>query len=407
MERMVHGGVALARLAGGRLVLVSGGIPGELVRGEVEEVSGVLRAEVAEVLEPSPQRLPKPLHPGLDFGHIEYSRQLELKHEVVVDALRRAVRGPQELPEVAPVHAAPEQWNYRSAVQPVVVGGRLGYRLPNSDSAVPLDRDPVANEALDWAWQEIGRRPSPKGVRELAMRGNDRGETLLALVATSPQRTLLSYAHDLVRDGVAGVTYARFDARGRFRGGSSRLAGERRIRQVYGDFEVSVSVTSFAQPNPAAAGELYRQLRQVAGSGGMALELFAGSGIIALHLANSFLQVEAVEIDRASVSRGSADAKRLGIDNISFQPGDVRDALIHPEVELIAVDPPRAGLGRQTREAIEHSSADRLIYVSCDPATWARDVAQFVAGGWRLELAQPYDFYPHTHHVEILSLLSR
>jgi tRNA/tmRNA/rRNA uracil-C5-methylase (TrmA/RlmC/RlmD family) len=78
-----------------------------------------------------------------------------------------------------------------------------------------------------------------------------------------------------------------------------------------------------------------------------------------------------------------------------------------PEVDLIAVNPPRAGLAKPVREAIITSHAERLIYVSCDVATWARDVAHFVGAGFRLEKMQPYDFYPHTHHIELLSLLGR
>ena len=404
---MVHGGVALARLDGGRLVLVRGGIPGEVVNAEVREVAGVLRGEVTEVVEPSTDRIATPEHPGLDYGHISYPRQLELKREVVVDALRRALRESKGMAEVAAVVPSPEVWGYRSAVQPAVVEGRLGYRLPGSDESVVLEHDPVANDAIRAAWGKIEDRKIPKGVREIAFRGNDEGEVLLAMIATSPQRSLLPFAHDLVRAGISGVGYARFDARGRFRGGSSRLAGARRLYQRYGDYVISVGVSSFAQPNPSAASGLYRRLAAVAGRGARALELFAGSGIIAFHLAGAFGEVTAVEIDRGSVERGQEDAERLGIANVRFERSDAREAAVGEDVDLVAVDPPRAGLGRQTRELLSASGAGRLLYVSCDPATWARDIAHFSDSGWRLELIEPFDFYPHTHHVEILSLLSR
>ena len=404
---MVHGGLALARLPGGRVVLVRGGIPGEVIEGDLYEASGVLRADVAEVSEPSPDRVAPPEHPGLDYGHIAYPRQLELKREVVADALKRATSGSADLKEIGPITASPRIWGYRSAVQPAVSGGGLGYRLPASDRVVRLEEDPVANRAIREAWKEVSTRGLPKGVREVAFRGNDAGEVLLALVATSPQRTLLPFAHELVRAGIHGVSYARYDARGRFRGGSSRLAGARRIVQEYGRFRVSVSVTSFAQPNPAAATRLYERLAEVAGSGANAVELFAGSGVIAFHLAGGFERVTAVEIDRGSVERGTADAARAGIDNIAFVRADARETPLGDDVDLVAVDPPRAGLARPLREAISGSGAGRLLYVSCDPATWARDVAHFLELGWRLELAEPFDFYPHTHHVEVLSLLSR
>jgi 23S rRNA (uracil1939-C5)-methyltransferase len=409
---MVHGALTLARVPGGRLVLVRGGIPGELVRGRIEEVSGVLRADAEEIVEPSEDRLPAPPHPGLDYGHIRYPRQLELKREVVLDALARAFpaalgAGPSDPGRVEAVRPAPEIWRYRSAVQPVVTPTGLGYRLPGSTTPLELVDDPVANPAIAGAWRELQRRRPPKGVREIAMRGNDRGEVLLALIAASPQRTLLPYGHELVEAGIAGVAYARFDARGRFRGGSERLAGARRIRQAYGELELSVSATSFAQPNPRAAGELYRDAAGTAGAGRTAVELFAGSGAIAMHLAGSFQRVEAVEIDRGSVSRGREDARRLGIENLVFHAEDARRVEIAGDAELIAVDPPRSGLSRETRELIDASGARRLLYVSCDPATWSRDVAAFASSGWKLGVARPYDFYPHTHHVEMLSLLGR
>lgn len=407
LERIVHGGLSLARLAGGRLVLVRGGIPGELVRGRPEEHAGVLRAEAEEVVEPSPDRLPALRHPGLDYGHIRYPRQLALKREVLIDALNRALPSGSPPVTVEEARPSPSLWRYRSAVQPLVTAEGLGYRRPGSNDPVVLNDDPLANRSVAQVWQELLRRPPPKGVREVAIRGNDRGEALLALIATSPQRTLLPYAHELVASGVSGVAYARYDARGRFRGGSERLAGGKRIRQAYGGLDVSVSVSSFAQPNPEAASVLYRDAAATAGEGRVAFELFAGAGLIAMHLAPSFERVEAVEIDRSSVSRGAEDARRLGIDNVVFHAGDARKSPVPAEAELIAVDPPRSGLGRDTRELIDSSRADRLLYVSCDPATWARDMAHFLASGWEIRLARPYDFYPHTHHVELLSLLVR
>lgn len=388
-------------------MLVRGGIPGELVRGRPEESSGVLRAEVEEVLEPSMDRLPALSHPGLDYGHIRYPRQLQLKHEVVVDALSRASPAAGLSAAVAHVTPAPEIWRYRSAVQPVVTASGLGYRRPGSSQAVTLPFDPVANAAVAGAWELVSGASAPKGVREVAIRGNDHGHSLLALIATSPQRTLLAYAHELVRSGISGVSYARFDSRGRFRGGSERLAGVKRITQNYGGLELSVAVASFAQPNPHAAGALYREAVEVAEGGGSALELFAGSGAISLHLAKVFRKVEAVEIDRSSVSRGREDARRLAIDNVSFQAADARRTDLPSHLDLVVVDPPRSGLAREVRERIDASSAGRLLYISCDPATWARDVGHFTTRGWKLQLARPYDFYPHTHHIELLSLLSR
>ena len=404
LEKMVHGGVALARLPEGRVVLVSGGIPGELVAVEPEQVSGVLRGQVLEVLEPSPDRVPAPAHPGLDLGHVSYDRQLELKRDVVADALRRALQRDVDVP---PLRRSPQVWTYRATVQPAVASDGLGYRRPGSSDVVVLERDPVANAAIQAAWATWRGMTVPDGIVEVVFRGNDSGEVLAALVATVEPRNLLDFAHVLVRAGYAGVHHAAFDPRGRFRGGVERLAGARTIRQRYGDVELEVTPTAFAQPNPAAAGELYRDLADWAPGGGSALDLYAGGGAIAMHLSPRYEQVRALEIDRGSVARGRRDVERHGLSNVDVARADARRVHIPPGTDLVAVDPPRAGLARELRDAIVASDTPHLLYVSCDVATWARDVAHFLDEGFALDRFEPFDFFPHTHHVEVLSLLTR
>ena len=129
--------------------------------------------------------------------------------------------------------------------------------------------------------------------------------------------------------------------------------------------------------------------------------------MIGLHLAEQFGRVTALEVDKSSVVRGERDAERLGVQNLSFIRADAKKLKPLPSADLIVVDPPRAGLAKGVREAILTSSASRLLYVSCDVATWARDVAHFDAEGFSLKRLLPFDFYPQTHHIEMLSLLER
>lgn len=415
IERMVHGGNGLARLHDGRIVLVRGGLPGERVTARIESRKGVLFGEVSEVSEPSPDRVPPPEHPGLDYGHIRYERQLELKREVVRDALDRALRRAVDVP---PVTAAPNRWAYRAAVQPAVTAGGLGYRRHGSRAVVRLDTDPTAVPSVVKAWRTLvdleGHRHG--GLREVAIRGTDPGDdALIALVGTGGAAGYLDLAHRLVAAGIAGVTFAPFDPRGRFRGGAERLVGKRWLLQAYGDLELTIGATSFAQPNPAAATELYRELVEWAGTGSHAVELFAGGGAIALNLAQRFTNVTATEVDRSAVARGRRDAERLGIDNVTFTRADARDVELPGDADLLVVDPPRAGLAAPLRDELartltapgrDEPAATRLVYVSCDVATWARDVADLDARGLELVRFQPFDFYPHTHHIEVLSLLA-
>ena len=401
---MVHGGAALAHLEDGRVALVRGGLPGEEVEAALEMRSGVLQGEVTQVLDASPARVQPSQHPGLDYSFATYEQQLELKREVTQDALTRSLKREASVPSVI---FAPSAWGYRHTVQPAATQDGLGYRKPNGQEVVTLAADPVAHDSINRVWERW--QGAPKGVREVVFRCNDAGEVLVALVASASPKNYLSFAHDLLkRDiGVVGVSYAPFDPRGRFRSGFERLAGARTLTQRYGDFEVSVSATSFAQPNPGGAGLLYTELQRWAGSGEAALDLYAGTGIIGLHLARQFDQVTALEVDKSSVVRGERDAERLGIQNLSFIRADAKKLGPLPDADLIVVDPPRAGLAKVVRERLLASSAKRLLYVSCDVATWARDVAHLEASGFAMTRFQPFDFYPQTHHIEMLSLLER
>lgn len=414
VERMVHGGNGLARMDDGRIALVTGAIPGERVVVELSSRKGVLLGTVTAVRTPSSDRVVTPVHPGLDYGHIGYVRQLELKREVVRDAVTRALK--REL-AVPPVRASPRQLGYRNAVQPAVGGNGLGYRRPGSDEVVILESDPTAYASVNAAWLSLLQVDAARhyGLREVAIRGNDDGEALVALIGTGQAQRSLDLGHQLVGAGVAGVAFAPFDPRGRFRGGSERLAGARWLTQRYGDLDLTIGATSFAQPNPGAAGVLYRELVSWAEQGSHAFELFAGGGAIAMHLAKNFQEVTALEVDRSAVDRGRRDAARLGIANVTFTRADARAVSVPTGVDLIVVDPPRAGLAAELRDTVARAltgavtgsaARSRLLYVSCDVASWARDVADLESRGLELLRFEPFDFYPHTHHIEILSLLA-
>lgn len=404
-ERMVHGGRVLARLSSGEVALVSGAVPGELIRAQIEQRRGVWLGNTVEVLEPSSSRLPTPIHPGLDYGFIDYSRQLQLKAEVVADSLHRAGKPDMQVPELV---AAPLPWGYRSVVQPACDRSGLGYRLPGSAEVIVMGEDPVATPGVNNAWRlalEL-RAYRAAGARELVIRANSEGQALIAIVSSAPARKLLPLAHALVAAGIHGVSSAPYDPRGRFRRGSERLAGKRDILERYGELDLTVNATSFAQPNPSAATGMYRTLKSWAGSGRHAWELFAGGGAISLHLAERFEAVTALEVDRAAVSRGERDAERLGVTNLRFVRADARTSPLPSDADLLVVDPPRAGLARELRAAIASSGVPRLLYVSCDVASWARDVVDLEARGYELTRFQPYDLYPQTHHIELLSELT-
>lgn len=403
VERWVHGGRAIARDERGRIVLVAGAIPGERVEVEIRERAGVRFGIVEAVLDPSPDRVAAPLHPGLDMGHVAAPRQLDLKRDALLDA---AARSNVHLPGEPSVEPSPDLWNYRGGIQPATKGPRLGYRAEGSHDVVVLDDDPTAMPAIGRAWELLTEMPPPPGVAEVAMRGGDDGAVHLALVTTRPARTFLDVARGWVEAGVAGVMVAPFDPRGRFRSGRERLAGATEIRQSIGPFQVSVSATAFAQPNPRAAARAMAWLAARSAGGRRVTDLFGGSGTIGLHYASKFEIVDVIDVSREAIERGRRDAGRMGIGNVTFTRGDARSWEVPPG-DAVIVDPPRAGLARGVREAIAAGDVREISYLSCDIATWARDAADLQARGFALTDLQPFDFMPHTHHLEIASRFER
>ena len=404
LQRMVHGGQALGRLDSGQIALVKGGIPDEVVRARLEYRSGVLQGEVEEVVFASKDRVETPLHPGLNYGFITYPRQLLLKREVLIDSFRRA--SGEEL-QVPPVTPSPSIFGYRHVVQPAVSCGSLGYRRYDSNKIVKLNEDVTAIPAIRLSWKNISEKHMPRGLVEITIRGNEKGETLVALIAKNPERKYIDFAHELLAMGILGVSYASYNHRGRFRSGRSRLAGARTIKQRYGNLEITVSATSFAQPNPAAAALAYNEINEIISGGNSAWELFSGGGAIAMQIANRYRTVTAVEIDRASVERGHRDALGMGLGNIDFLFTDARKIVLPDKLDLLVVDPPRAGLNKKLRQAIIEADISEIIYLSCDVATWSRDVTHLIQGPYQLNYVKPFDFFPHTHHIEVLSQLRR
>lgn len=399
VERLVPGGYGLARTQEGA-VLVKGALPGEVVRGRPVRRKGTLFLEEVEVLVRRPDRYPHPLPPSADLP-LAYQSQLPLKEGLVEDALRRIAKLPFPL---APIRPSPRALGYRTAAQYArhPLGG-LAYRIPQSQTLVPLQEDPLLSEPLAWAFSLLKTWPLP--VEEVALRGSLlEGRVLLGLIGGNPE-TLVRPAKALVQEGLAGVVWGEPSPKGRFRGRVKPLYGERTLLERFGVLTATVSVESFSQVNPLAMGELLEEAQGLVSGGGRALELFAGSGLISFLLAPRYQEVVAVEISKEAVRRGEADRKRLGLENVRFHRGDAKEASRLGRFDLVVLDPPRTGLSPEVRAYLVESQPKEILYLACDPATWARDVGGLVGEGYTLAFARPYDFFPFTHHVEVLSLL--
>ncbi|MBB6028986.1 tRNA/tmRNA/rRNA uracil-C5-methylase (TrmA/RlmC/RlmD family) [Oceanithermus desulfurans] len=357
---------------------------------------------MVEILEPSPDREDPGLPPGADLP-MRYEAQLPVKEGFVRESLTRVA---QLEAEVHPIRPSPAPLGYRTAAQFALhpLGG-LAYRRPGSDELVRVHDDPLLAGPLREALKLLNTWPLV-GLEEVALRGSLlTGEVQLGLVG-GKARHFRKAAEGLVEAGIAGVWWGAADPRGRFRGPTRFLAGKETLLERYGELEVQIDVVSFAQVNPRAAAGLYAEAAKLAGTGGKALELYGGSGVLGFFLARNFAQVTVTDLNRRSIEKGRADAARLGLENVRFARADAREAARFGPAELVAVDPPRSGLAKETLAALLELKPQEIVYIACDPATWARDVARLTEHGYRLDFARPYDFFPYTHHVEVLSYLT-
>jgi 23S rRNA (uracil1939-C5)-methyltransferase len=402
IDRIVAGGYGLARSEHG-IVFVRGALPGERVTARPVMKAGVLRAHAIEILQPHPARVHDALPPGADLP-LAYEDQLPIKEGLVREALARIAKLEHVL---EPIARSPRALAYRTAAQYTVVdGGGLGARAQDSNRIVPLSEDSLTDEPIADAFRACTER-SLHGVEEVVFRASrHEGRVLVGLLG---RKVVIAERLARVLEGadVAGVVWGEPDERGRFRGRSQVLSGEDRLLEDFGGVLATVTVQSFSQVNPLASGVLYREAVTIAGAGERAVELYAGSGVLGFHLASMFGEIQAIEISADAVRRGEADARRLGARGVTFHRGDARGARRVLPADVVVVNPPRAGLGQEVITLLATSAQPRIVYVSCDPSTWARDVGRLGEHGYKLSFARPYDFYPFTHHVEVLSLLER
>ncbi len=380
---VAHGGHCVAR-AEGRVVFVRHALPGEQARVEITEDNGgsFCRGDAVEVLSPSPHRVPPPCPlavpggcGGCDWQHASPDYQRELKATVVAEQLQR-LAGIERDVVVEALDGGPLDW--RSRVR-LVAGhdGRAGLRAHHSHRVVALEDCPIAVPGeLD---DVLARRWRP-------------GSEL-----------------EVTQDGDGGVHVREL----------STVRGKVRARQLSGGIAVQhaagrdwrLDAHGFWQVHPAAASTLAAVVAEWAEApvGGSAWDLYAGVGLFASVLASQVGasgRVLAIESGRRAVADGESNLADLP--QVSWQAGRVEHVLASAAtpVDVVVLDPPRKGAGKAVVESIVAGAPDRIVYVACDPAALARDVATFASHGYSLTALRAFDAFPMTHHVECVALLS-
>ena len=426
-------GLGIARIDG-QVVFVHGAVRGETCDVLVMKVlKNAAFGKIAALVEPSPARR-QPDCPyygrcgGCDFRHMSYEEELWAKRARVQDALTRI--GGAEV-TVEEILGAEQPLHYRNkSIYPISPAGEVGFyrarshqvvnvehcliQKPEADALAQAVRDYIARFQVEPYNEATGRGL----LRHLYVRTSCRGESLACLLINGSRLPHEQEVVDMLRaaaPGVCGVVLGENTRRG------NAILGDR-YRTLWGrdyltdtlcGLELRLSVPSFYQVNHDQAQRLYEKALEYAGLTGreLAVDLYCGAGTITQVLARRARHVIGGEIVPEAIRDAEDSARRNGVENVEFLCGDasrlaaeLRQRGLRPDV--ICVDPPRKGLAPDVVEAAASMTPGRIVYVSCDPATLARDVARFAPLGYRPVRACAVDLFPGTAHVETVVLLS-
>ncbi len=442
IEKLIYGGDGLGRsLAGadGRsmTVFVPFVLPGERVDVEIRhEKAGFARGSVAQLIEASPDRVEArcPYYRqcgGCHYQHIPYERQLEFKAGILRETLQRIAK--IELKSEIRLHASPP-WNYRNRTRlqvQTVPQFVLGYFRFGSHEFLPVRECPISSPLLNRVMArliELGGLNCPMAVQEIEMFADAADERLLAWAfcgRDADKRDLLRWAEAIERElpelgGVAffssrrhtskQISNQRLEDDAPMASKALAQSGAKSIRYQTKNHEYQVSAGAFFQVNRYLIDEL---LSVVTGDvlGDVALDLYAGVGLFSAALAQSFHHILGVEASQTAygdlLQNAPANVKAVGARTEDYLRSDcLKSRRVRRRPDLVVLDPPRTGAGKVVMRSLVELGAPRVRYVSCDPATLARDIAPLLAAGYHIEEAHLFDLFPETFHIESVLLLA-
>jgi 23S rRNA (uracil1939-C5)-methyltransferase len=445
---LAYGGQGVARLDD-FVIFVRGAVPGDRVRARVtRRRQSHAEARALEILSPSPRRVsPRCRHAqdcgGCEWQTLTYDSQLEFKQQQVVDSLQRLAHLTDY--RLQPIRGMDDPWRYRnkmefsfgaSAVGELLLGlhrrGSWKEIVGVVDCELASERMNRARLTVAGACRDLGLTPYSRDshgglLRHLVVREGRSSEDLLLnlfVAARFPEETELA-ARVAVESGCTSfavtVNESRSDAA--VGDGPHMLVGPPYLRERLAGVELRVPVTAFLQTNSAMCEALYETALGFAAPDAArpSVDLYCGIGSLSLPLARASREVHAIEIQEEAIAAARVNAGLARVGNVSFYAADVRPLLRfppHPVLDhdrrdgadrpaVVITDPPRAGMARKALQRAAELSADRFVYVSCNPTTLAGNAAELTELGYRLSTVAPVDMFPHTHHIETVALFER
>jgi 23S rRNA (uracil1939-C5)-methyltransferase len=432
LESLAYEGDAVGHFEG-QAVFVPFGAPGDRVRLTVAEAHQTYcRAGIAEVLSAAPQRV-KPRCPhfgvcgGCQWQMLDYGAQVSQKQAILADALMRI--GGIEPPAIQAVPDA-TGWAYRNKAQFPVAGNAgalaLGYYRRGTHHIIPIDHCPIAADTVNAAWMALRETLQQSGLpgynearhrgmlRHVALRAGRRSGKLTLVLVTAGQQNLEGLASRIMAGvpAIESVWQNINPGKGNTIFGARwhRWAGPEYAVETIGGLELRLSPSAFVQVNLPQAEAAYRLMAQGLGlsRGDGVLDLYCGAGAIALGLAQQVRTVTGIEESPHAVADAVASAAQNGIVNCEFRSGKVeREIAGQAAADVIVLDPPRKGADKALWPEIERLRPRAMAYLSCNPATLARDAKELRAMGYRLKQLWMIDMFPQTYHVESLGIFER
>lgn len=427
-------GAGVSRLPDGMAVFVSGALKGETCLVQLDKVGkSAAWGHVAKVFSPSPTRTaPDCPHfaacGGCALRHMTYAEELDFKRQKVLDCLTRI--GGWE-PADFVIYGAENTQRYRNKAQFPISGGSVGFYAAGTHAVTDVEdcllqplpaarlREALKAYMKEYSVPAYDERSGQGLLRHLYVRTNQAGESLCCLLCNGkalPHEEELAASLRAAEPGLKGIVLGVNEKR------NNVILGDR-YRTLWGDdflmdemcsLSFRLSVPSFYQVNTPQAERLYSLALDFAALDGSetAVDLYCGIGTITLCLARRVKKAIGAEIVPQAIEDAKQNARRNGIENVEFFCGDASEVAAKLAAEgarpdVVTVDPPRKGLAEDVVASIAQMAPKRVVYVSCDPATLARDVKRFSENGYRPVKAAAVDLFPRTCHVESVALLVR
>lgn len=432
VERMAYGADGIAHDASGKAVFVAGGVAGDVVRARVTQDGGSFaKARVEEVVTPSPDRVEAPcpyvdVCGGCPWAHLSREAQLAAKRANVVDLLVRIGHFGVDEAEalVATCEAPSDPWGYRNKVELAAVRDRgrlsVGMHAAAGEGVVRVDRCPLLDArhaslvksvsgALGYLAGRSGLSLSRVGLR-VAAHTRDVEVALWCEPSGAPRAQIAKVVDDATHATSVVRVITKGPAKARRVVQVEQLSGKGHwVERVAGE-RMALSAPSFFQVNTAGAERLVELVTEglAPSEDDEAMDLYCGAGTFTLPLARRAGFVSAVEASGPAVRDLRRNLGKAGLDNVDVVGGDAGREFPETDADIIVVDPPRAGLAEDVIAQLSAQPARAIAYVSCDPATLARDLARFrEQGTFAPARITPVDLFPQTYHVETVTVLRR